>query len=115
TGAEGWRPARIHLAGSRGWRERRGVFAQTNDPGCNLCFGRDPAAIAGSKGWGDVAPFYVELEGPQPPGGLPRAGALRANLRNEHLQYAITWYGLALVVVVMFTLWLRKRRITHEP
>jgi surfeit locus 1 family protein len=31
------------------------------------------------------------------------------NLRNEHLQYAITWYGLAAVVVVMFAFWLRDR------
>jgi len=38
-----------------------------------------------------------------------RAGALNANLRNEHLQYAITWYGLAVVVVVMFAFWLRSR------
>jgi cytochrome oxidase assembly protein ShyY1 len=30
-------------------------------------------------------------------------------LRNEHLQYAITWYGLAAVVVVMFAVWLRGR------
>jgi len=38
---------------------------------------------------------------------LPRAGPLTANLRNEHLQYAITWYGLALVVAVMFVYWVR--------
>jgi len=31
------------------------------------------------------------------------------NLRNEHLQYALTWYGLALVVVVMFAFWVRGR------
>ncbi len=102
----------IELIGVTRWPEQRGVFAPKDEPERNLWFVRDPAAIAASKGWGDVAPFYVELEGPQPPGGLPRAGALRANLRNEHLQYAITWYGLAVVVVVMFALWLRGRRVT---
>jgi cytochrome oxidase assembly protein ShyY1 len=66
--------------------------------------------MAAAKGWGDVAPFFVELEGPRPPGGLPQPGALKANLRNEHLQYAITWYGLAIVVAVMFVLWLYSRR-----
>jgi len=40
---------------------------------------------------------------------LPRAGPLTATLRNEHLQYAITWYGLASVVAVMFAYWLRGR------
>jgi cytochrome oxidase assembly protein ShyY1 len=55
-------------------------------------------------------PRFIELESPQPPGGLPRAGALKVNLRNEHLQYAITWYGLAVVVVVMFAFWFGARR-----
>jgi surfeit locus 1 family protein len=39
-----------------------------------------------------VAPFYVQQEGPMPPGGLPRPGKIVANLRNEHLQYAFTWF-----------------------
>ena len=37
-----------------------------------------------------------------PPGGLPQPGKLVVRLRNEHLQYAVTWYGLALVLVVVF-------------
>jgi cytochrome oxidase assembly protein ShyY1 len=50
----------------------------------------------------------VELESPSGP--LPRAGRLTPTLRNEHLQYALTWYGLAVVLAVMFALWLRGRR-----
>jgi len=91
------------------WPESRGVFSAKDDPAHNLWFTRDPAGIATAKGWGEVAPFYVELESPQPSGGLPRAGPLTATLRNEHLQYAITWYGLASVVAVMFAYWLRGR------
>jgi surfeit locus 1 family protein len=106
TRAVGTNPGRADLIGVMRWPESRGAFSPKDDPGRNLWFVRDPVAIAAAKGWGEVAPFYVELESPQPPGGLPRAGALKANLRNEHLQYAITWYGLALVVVVMFVFWL---------
>ena len=47
-----------------------------------------------------MAPFYVEQEAPAPPGGLPRPGKIVANLRNEHLQYALTWFGLAVVLLV---------------
>ena len=90
--------ASIDLVGAMRWPERRGAFVPTDSPGHNLWFVRDHVAIAAAKGWGEVAPFFIELEGPQPPGGLPRAGALKVNLRNEHLQYAITWYGLAVVV-----------------
>ena len=98
------------LVGVMRWPEPRGTFSPKDQPERNLWFVRDPVAIASAKGWGDAAPFFIELESPQSPGGLPRAGALRVNLRNEHLQYAITWYGLAVVVVVMFAFWLRARR-----
>jgi surfeit locus 1 family protein len=100
----------VEMVGALRWPEVRGIFSPNDQPERNLWFVRDPVGIAAAKGWGDVAPFYVELESPRPAGGLPQPGALKANLRNEHLQYAITWYGLALVVVVMFGFWLRARR-----
>jgi surfeit locus 1 family protein len=100
---------RADFVGVMRWPESRGMFSAKDDPARNVWFTRDPAGIAAAKGWGEVAPFYIELESPQPPGGLPRAGPLTANLRNEHLQYAITWYGLAFVVAVMFVYWVRGR------
>jgi len=87
------------------WSEERGLFVPMDDPGRNLWFVRNPVAIAAAKGWGEVPPFYIDLEEPEPPGGLPRPGRLHVNLRNAHLQYALTWYGLALVVLVMFAGW----------
>ena len=103
------------LVGALRWPEPRGAFAPKEEPTRNLWFVRDPIAIASAKGWGEVAPFFLELESPRPPNGFPRPGALRANLRNVHLQYAITWYGLALVVVVMFGVWLGSRRKAARP
>ena len=84
------------------------VHAQA-DPGRNLWFVRDQLAIAQGKGWGEVAPFFVELESPQAPGGLPHSGPLKVSLRNDHLQYAITWYGLATVLTCAFGFWLAGR------
>ena len=98
------------LVGVMRWPEAHGIFSPKSEPARNLWFVRDPTGIASAKGWGDVAPFLVELESPRPPGDLPRVGVLKVNLRNEHLQYAITWYGLALVVVIMFVFWFRARR-----
>jgi cytochrome oxidase assembly protein ShyY1 len=70
--------------------------------------------MAAAKDIGPVAPFYVELEGPMPPGNLPHASALKANLRNDHLQYALTWYALALALVVVFVAWARGRGRTRH-
>jgi cytochrome oxidase assembly protein ShyY1 len=71
---------------------------------------RDTEGMAALRGWGAVAPFYIEQEAPVPPGGLPHPAPLKARLRNDHLQYAITWYGLAAVLAVMFAIWAVKRR-----
>jgi surfeit locus 1 family protein len=99
---------RVDLIGALRWPEPRGWFVPNDDPARNLWFARDPLAMARAKGWGNVAPFYLELESSTGP--LPRAGRLTPTLRNEHLQYALTWYGLAAVLAVMFVLWLRGRR-----
>ena len=97
----------LALVGALRWPEPRGLFAPKDDPARNLWFVRDHLAMAQAKGWGDVAPFYLELE--TSTGPLPRAGRLAPTLRNEHLQYALTWYGLAIVLAAVFAFWLRSR------
>jgi cytochrome oxidase assembly protein ShyY1 len=61
-----------------------------------------------------VAPFYIDQEGPLPAGALPKAGPLRVNLPNNHLQYAITWFSLAACLVGVFAFWLRARASTRD-
>ena len=69
--------------------------------------------MAAAKGIGAVAPFYIEQESPSVPGGLPQVGKLQPSLPNNHLGYALTWYGLALVLVVAFGIWTAGRRRGH--
>jgi surfeit locus 1 family protein len=104
----------VEIVGALRWPEAANPFVRSYDPAAATWFVRDHVEMAARNGWGAVAPFDLEMESPQPPGGLPRAGALRPNLRNEHLQYAITWYGLAVVVVVMFGIWLMRRAARHS-
>ena len=100
----------VQIVGVLRWPERPGLFTPTADPANNLWFARDPAAIAAAKGVGLVAPFYIEQEAPPAPGGLPQVGALHPSFPNNHLGYAITWYGLALVLAVVFGVWAAGRR-----
>ena len=97
------------LVGVLRWPETRGMFTPADEPGRSLWFIRDHAAIAAAKGVGPVGPFYVDLEAPQPPGRLPRAGALQVSLPNNHLQYAVTWFGLALTLLAVFLVWAIRR------
>ncbi len=100
----------VAIVGVMRWPEARGMFTPNDDPASNVWFARDPAAMAAAKSWGAVAPFYVEQEAPPAPGGFPQVGKIEPKLPNNHLGYAITWYGLALVLAGVFAFWLRARR-----
>ena len=106
--AAGQIAAPVEIVGVLRWPEPRNWFSPADEPAHNLWFVRDPVAIAHAKGVGPAAPFYVEQELPVPPDGLPQPGKTVVNLPNNHLQYAVTWYGLALVLVVMFVVWTRS-------
>ena len=97
------------ITGVLRWPEPRGWFTPADEPARNLFHARDPAAIARAKNL-DAAPFYIEQEAPVPPGGLPHPSGLRVRLANDHLQYAITWYSLAAVLIGVFLVWVRGRQ-----
>jgi surfeit locus 1 family protein len=91
--------------------EAPGPFTPENRPAENLFFARDVEAIADAKDLPPpVAPFTIDLVAAEtPPGGLPQAGETRFRFSNNHLQYAITWYGLAAALVVVFAAVARAR------
>ena len=70
--------------------------------------------MARALGWGEggktIAPFYVDLESPVPESGIPKPGPLTVHLKDDHMQYAITWFGLAFAVMVAFGVWWRGQR-----
>ena len=100
----------VDVVGVMRWPEQRGYFTPADTPARGLWFTRDPAAMAAAKNWGAAAPFYIDQEAPPAPGGLPKAGPIKPALPNNHLQYAVTWYGLALVMLVAAGFFVRARR-----
>ena len=51
----------VDMVGVMRWPQPRGAFSPNDEPERNLWFVRDPVAIASAKGWGEVAPFFVEI------------------------------------------------------
>ncbi|MHA1113678.1 MAG: SURF1 family protein [Alphaproteobacteria bacterium] len=87
----------------------KGAFPPDNQPEKNFWFHVDIPAMTAWAGLGDVANYVVDA-GPAPnPGGLPIGGQTRIHLRNEHLQYALTWYALAVALLVIYILYHRRR------
>lgn len=61
-----------------------------------------------------IAPFYVDLPA-GPPGQLPQGGETVVEFPNNHLGYAYTWYGFAIVAVVMLGFWFVRQRAAQPP
>lgn len=97
----------VTLIGYIRFPETAGVLTPAENPARRLWFTRDHLAMSRVLGWGKVAPFYIDLEQPVPTTGNPKPGALDVHLKNDHIQYAITWFGLAGAVVIAFGVWLR--------
>jgi surfeit locus 1 family protein len=91
----------------------RNAFTPPDDVAGNVWFTRDPAAIAEARGLPGalLAPYYIDARfDPSLPGGLPQGGETVVSFPNNHLQYVITWFGLALALLGVFFGWLRSTR-----
>jgi cytochrome oxidase assembly protein ShyY1 len=104
----------VMLTGYIRFPETAGVLTPAENPAKRLWFTRDHLAMARSLGWGGdgqkIAPFYIDLEQPAPASGVPKPGPLEVHLKDDHLQYAITWFCLAGAVMIAFGVWLRGQR-----
>jgi cytochrome oxidase assembly protein ShyY1 len=106
--------APLEMTGYIRFSEAAGALTPAHNPAARLWFVRDHHAMANALGWGEVAPFYVDLESPVPQGGIPKPGPLDVHLNDDHLQYALTWFALAGVVVIAFAIWARGHRRVRE-
>ena len=87
---------------------KRGYFVPDNDPSSNQWFEIDPPALARHHNLPGLAPYWISAGPAANPGGYPKGGQGVQMPPNNHLQYAGTWYGLALVLAVCaFVYWRR--------
>jgi cytochrome oxidase assembly protein ShyY1 len=109
----------VSLTGYIRFPEAAGMLTPAENLAMRLWFTRDHLAMAKSLGWGQggsqVAPFYIDLEQPVPASGIPKPGPLEVHLKDDHLQYAITWFTLAGAVMIAFGIWWRAQRRTKNP
>ncbi len=90
--------------------DRPNWFVPDNRCDINYWFWLDIPAMARCGGLQKVLPFTVDA-GPAPnPGGYPRGGLTRVALPNDHLQYAITWFALAIGLAVVYVVYHRRQK-----
>jgi surfeit locus 1 family protein len=109
--------------------EVKATFTPDNDFKTNRWYWRDLDGMRwGARGTPDAAalaamrlqqyaPFFVEADAaPANPGGWPQGGVTYVAISNRHLEYAGTWYGLALTLIGVFAAFAHGRlRVTGTP
>jgi surfeit locus 1 family protein len=73
----------------------RNLFTPADDPAGGIYFTRDPAPIAAHFGLAQAAPFIVDEDKTAIAGGWPEGGLTNINIPNNHMEYALTWFGIA--------------------
>jgi surfeit locus 1 family protein len=85
-----------------------GSFTPPNEPANDVWYTIDPAAMAGAAGLATLPAIVIDAGKDPVPGGYPVGGQTVLMLDNPHLQYAITWYGLAGLLLVTYLLYCRR-------
>ena len=115
----------VHVTGLLRATEPQGGFLRDNDPAASRWYSRDVQAIAQAQGLQQVAPFFIDAGLPDSSAQIvgeakrastaeadtqawPRPGLTQIRFTNNHLVYALTWYGIALMVVA--AAWLVRRQ-----
>ena len=79
--------------------EPKGGYLRVNDGAADRWYSRDVGAISAARGLTDAAPYFIDAEAIEPAiAGAPVGGMTVITFANNHLQYALTWFALALML-----------------
>lgn len=103
--------AKVTINGLLRPAEASGWMMPEPDMSNRIAWVRDPASLAEmvDPALAPIAPFYVDMAA-GPPGTLPQGGETVVEFPNNHFGYAMTWYGFAIVAIVMLGFWLWRQR-----
>lgn len=86
------------------WRlpDPPGPFTPAPDLMRRLWYSHDVTAMAHLDGVHLAAPAVIEADATPNPGGWPKGGQTVVHFRNQHFSYAVTWFGLAGVLLGVY-------------
>jgi surfeit locus 1 family protein len=115
TRAAGQRDGEVDVSGIVRLSGQRNVFTPAADEAHRTWYWRDIEGIASSSGLTLKAPVVIVAEQPANPGGLPQFPGFHVEIPNNHLQYAITWFGLAMTLIGVYLAYhVRYGRLTFS-
>lgn len=104
-------PERQTLSGIASAPEASGSFTPTADAPNDIDWVRDPRRLEVFAGDlpQPVFPFTIDLPAGEP-GALPQGGETTVEFPNNHLGYAMTWFGFALITPILLVFWIIRQR-----
>ena len=111
TRSKGQTEGEVEIVGLMRTPGVKGRFTPDNDVKRNLWFWRDFSGMFASAFENTerpYAPVFLDAEG-EAPGGWPKGSATRLELPNRHLEYALTWFGLAGALLAVFIVYALQR------
>jgi len=99
--AEGQVQGETALTGVLRLSQEPGLFTPAADLKNRLFFVKNVPQIALAMGV-SAPPYMIEADAKPNPGGWPSGGQTVVNFPNNHLQYTITWFGLALALIGVY-------------
>lgn len=100
------------IIGNLHWPDEIDSYTPEADIDDNIWFARDVSAMAAELGTEPV--LLVLRENTKNNTDATPMPVTTSGIPNDHLQYAVTWYGLALVWVIMTVYYLRRMRISKK-
>ena len=98
----------VTVAGYVRPEETQHWFSPTDDDAGRQFFTLDPAVIGAVVGAPNPEPYTLVALGPETAGTYPAPAQHLPRPPNNHLSYVITWYGLAVALLIIFGAWVRK-------
>jgi surfeit locus 1 family protein len=108
TRAAGQVQGDVALTGVLRLTQKPGLFTPAANRQARLWFVKDVPEMAGALGV-SVPEVIIEADATPNPGGWPLGGRTQIDFPNDHLQYAITWFGLALALTAVYLLYHRSK------
>lgn len=103
-----------HIEGVARLPSPRGYFTPADDLVKNIWYSNDPHSLMQGLPPATAFPLIIEAATSVAGGGYPIPGQTQIILRNPHLGYAITWYGLAVALMAVFAAYHWRKDVTHE-
>jgi surfeit locus 1 family protein len=103
--AQGQVVGRVDLTGIVRRAQVQRQFTPDNAPDRNMWFTVDVPLMrkmAGAPADRALDAFFLEADAVPNPGGVPVGGQTHLNIPNDHLQYAITWFLIALALAGVY-------------